>query len=151
MSLIQITSLFLPTGDFSGGIGATRGDLIEQIRRRLLKVLLVDDNREFRESLVYLLNEIFDAETFEVKSGPEAVELIKTGLACNIIFLDLVMPDQDGLITYDEMRKAGALCPIILMSAHPDSKTWKEAESRGLELIEKPIYPEVLTTILSEL
>jgi CheY-like chemotaxis protein len=151
VSLTEITSLFLPSNFFSDGAGVGRQTPTEKIRSRQLRVLVTDNESEFRESMVYLLTEIFEAKASEAKSGREAVELVKDGEAFNIIFLDLIMPRMDGLITYDELRKAGASCPIVIMSAHRDSSQWKEAESRGLELLDKPIYVETLTTILSDL
>jgi len=151
MSLMEITSLFLPSYFFSDGTGVDRQTPTEKIRGRQLRVLVTDNEGEFRESMVYLLTEIFEANASEAKSGREAVELVKDGEAFNIIFLDLIMPGMDGLITHDELRKAGASCPIVIMSAHRDSSQWKEAESRGLELLDKPIYVETLTAILSEL
>jgi len=148
---MEITSLFLPSYFFSDGTGVDRQTPTEKIRGRQLRVLVTDNEGEFRESMVYLLTEIFEANASEAKSGREAVELVKDGEAFNIIFLDLIMPGMDGLITHDELRKAGASCPIVIMSAHRDSSQWKEAESRGLELLDKPIYVETLTAILSEL
>lgn len=151
MTLMEITSLFLPSNFFSDGTGVSRQTPIEKIRSRQLRVLVTDNESEFRESMVFLFTEVFETKASGAGSGHEAIELVQNGEAFNIIFLDLIMPGMDGLITYDELRKAGASCRIVIMSAHRDSSQWKEAESRGLELIDKPVYVETLTTILSEL
>lgn len=151
MSSTPQAPLFLAPAIFAGGTGAGRQKLIEEIRSRRLRVLVIDDTRVFRESMVYLLAEVFGAEATDARSGRDAIDLVRTGKDFNIIFLDLLMPDMNGLKTYEEIRQAGAACPVVLMSAHPDSEEWNEAESRDLELIEKPIAPEVLTSILREL
>ena len=143
-----IVLLFLAaTLTLSGG--STSRKLIESIRSRRLRILVIDDTDQFRESMIFVLTEIFGAVVTAVNSGRDAVELLRAGNAFNVIFLDLIMPNMNGLRTYEELGKVGAACRVLVMSAHPDSKEWEEAESLGVELIEKPIPEEALIAILS--
>lgn len=133
----------------SDGLSHTKH--VDTIRNRRLRVLLIDDTDRFRESMTFILTEKYGAVVTEVKSGRDAVALLKAGNAFNVIFLDLIMPDMNGIETFEELRQAGVACRMIMMSAHPDSKEWEKAEELGMELIEKPFEPAALTAILSEL
>jgi len=124
---------------------------VDTIRSRQLKVLLIDDTDEFRESMTDLLTEKYGAAVTDVDSGSEAVALLKAGKEFNVIFLDLIMPGMNAVETYKALQQAGLSCRVIVMSAHPDSPVWQEAEELGMELIEKPIEQAALITILSEL
>lgn len=146
-----ILLMFLASGTFAGAGWSTSRKLIEALRNRRLRVLLIDDTDNFRESMAFILTEKYGAVVTDVNSGQEAMRLLRAGTAFNIVFLDLIMPDMNGLETYDELRKLGVACRVVMMSAHPDSKEWEEAESLGIELIEKPIGEGTLISILREL
>jgi DNA-binding NtrC family response regulator len=132
-----------------GGSGTSSIDEITSIRNRHLKILLIDDRDTFRESMIFRLTEKYDAEVSDVDSGREAIKLLKAGDEFDIILLDIMMPDMDGIETYKELRKADATCRVVMMSAHPDSEKWKEAEKLNVELVQKPIPNDALTSILS--
>lgn len=152
MSLRQIIIPHFQAGHlFPPGNGVSQERLVERIRSRRLRILVIDDTVDFRESMAYLLTGIFGAETVQANSGREAVELVQTVKAFNIIFLDLIIPGESALVTHEAIRHIEPSCPIVIMSAYPQSSEWKAAENRKLELIQKPLSPETLTNILSEL
>jgi len=61
-----------------------------------VRVLVVDDNDGFRESLVFLLN----GEDLEVigqaRSGTEAIEMVRQ-LSPDVVLMDVRMPGMDGI------------------------------------------------------
>ncbi len=63
-------------------------------------VLIVDDNRDVRETLMSLLD-IHGYEVYGAQNGKEALEIAET-LHPNVILSDLSMPEMDGV----ELAKA---------------------------------------------
>jgi DNA-binding NtrC family response regulator len=144
-------TLFLAANE-SGRIGiAADRKITEAIRNRRLKMLIIDDTARFRDSMTFLLTRKYGGEVTAVESGRAGIELVQAGIIFNVIFLDLKMPDMDGLETHAELRHIDVACRIVIMSAHRDSQEWKIAEDLDLELVEKPIPDEKLVSILLEL
>lgn len=114
-----------------------------------VKILIVDDNVNFLEALVDRLR----AECIhcvDVKSGPEAIEAVKTE-TFDLIILDVVMDKMDGLDTYKKLRDLGCACPIIFMSAFYDKH---EKDIQGLNpfaVLRKPIdFDQLLSFIIGK-
>jgi CheY-like chemotaxis protein len=143
--------MFEPANHFSRNNALADRKVIEAIRNRRLNVLLIDDTSEFRVSLARLLTKKYGAVVTAAESGRTGIDLVRAGNTFNVVFLDLKMSDIDGLETHDELRQSDVACRIVIMSAHRGSQEWKKAEELNLELIEKPIPDETLTSILSEL
>jgi CheY-like chemotaxis protein len=118
------------------------------IRNRHLRILIVDDEPRFRQSMSFNLRRKYDAEVTDVGSGEEAVKTLRDGEEFDIIFLDLMMPGMNGTQTYLELKNIDANCSIVMMSAHSDSKEWAKAEQLDVELLSKPIAENVLNQIL---
>ncbi len=146
-----ITYLCLSANPYLESGDPSDEEIIDFIRKKQLRILLVDDTDDFRDSMRFLLTEVYAAAVMDVNSGKGAVELVSAGEAFNAIFLDLIMPDMNGVDAYKKLRQADAACRIVVMSAYSDSKEWKEIEDLNVELVEKPIPNERLTSILSEL
>lgn len=145
------TPLLFVAGRFQSTPDPGLTKLIEAIRGRSLRILLIDDNPGFRKSMVFLLAQKYGADVIDAASGPEGLALLKTGAEFDVIIIDLMMPAMDGVQTYHEIRRAGIVCRIVLMSAHPESSQWEQAVGLHLELVEKPISEQALISILSEL
>ncbi len=97
------------------------------------------------------LNRKYGAVVTDVETGRAGIDLVRSGSIFNVIFLDLKMPDMNGLRTYAELRQSDVACRIVIMSAHSGSSEWREAEESGLEVVRKPIPVETITSILNEL
>jgi PAS domain S-box-containing protein len=82
------------------------------------KVLIVDDNRTNREILARQTNFWLMQPTLAA-SGPEALELFQKGMVFDLAILDMQMPEMDGLMLADEIRKlpAGKTMPLVLLSS----------------------------------
>jgi len=81
-------------------------------------VLVVDDDKDIRESLVELLED-YGCAAVGAENGLEAMErLLTTDHTC-LIFLDLAMPVMDGNAFREEQVKREALrdIPVVLISA----------------------------------
>ena len=103
------------------------------------KILVVDDEKNLRESLV----ELIESENFAVESaadGADALLKIRTGkFAC--VFLDIRMPRMDGLQLLAKLGEENLLkMPVVVVSAFGDSEKTIEAMRLGaFDYITKPL------------
>jgi CheY-like chemotaxis protein len=102
-----------------------------------VKLLIVDDERDLRDSLEEFFEEFFAEEGFEVETagnGAEALERLNGPLKPNAVILDLIMPVMGGGEVYAKMQADPALAevPVIICTSDP-----ARAPS-GLLIMKKP-------------
>ena len=113
-----------------------------------VKVLVVDDNRiNLKVANIHLSRYMIQAEFAE--SGNEAVELVKNR-HYDLIFMDHMMQDMDGLEATAVIRSMGFKGPIVALTANVMEGT-RELFFRGgmNDFISKPIAVEELSRVLS--
>jgi two-component system, response regulator, stage 0 sporulation protein A len=121
---------------------------------KTIRVLIADDNNEFRDILAEYLNNQIDIEVVGAASdGREAIDMIKKKIP-DIAVLDVIMPHLDGLgvlesINSTQMAKKPQ---IIMLSAIGQEKVTKKAIALGAEyFIVKPFDLEVLVSRIRQL
>jgi CheY-like chemotaxis protein len=95
-----------------------------------VKILLVDDQTDFLDPISYWLQ----AKGYQVmlaNSGQQAIKLIKSTTP-DIIFLDIKMPEMDGIQTLDHIRKFDRQTPIIMLTAYGDEENLAKACQLGI-------------------
>jgi two-component system, OmpR family, response regulator ChvI len=86
---------------------------------RSARILVVDDDEEFRQSLAYsLMDHGFDAVA--CASGLAALEHVGTGESPDLILLDWRMPGMNGLEVLRELRHRGTMTPVIFLTGLAD-------------------------------
>jgi two-component system, response regulator PdtaR len=99
-----------------------------------LKVLVVDDTEHVRDMLVQMLElDGFDV-VGEAASGEEAVSLAQSSDP-NVIVMDYVMPDLDGLSAAKAIKQERPTQPIILYTAYLDANVESQARDAGVALV----------------
>ena len=81
------------------------------------KVLVVDD----MDSNLHVIKEMLSPYKINVetaKSGAEAISLIESGKAYDIIFMDHMMPEMDGIETANQITSMGYIHPIVALTAN---------------------------------
>lgn len=116
----------------------------------MYRMLIVDDEKNERECILYLLrNSAFDLEIREAEDGVAALDILRCWPA-QILFTDVQMPRMDGL---GLIREALLLYPDIrpvIFSGHADFAYAKTAISLGVEnYILKPVVPDEFTKTIS--
>ena len=100
-----------------------------------IKILLVDDEKEFLESL----SERFELRGFEVykaQSGPEALQVAeKKNLHAAVV--DLKMPDMDGLVTITKLKEIHPKIKTILLTGFGSEKVKQATEALDSDYFEK--------------
>jgi len=92
------------------------------------RVLLVDDEKEFVETLVKRL-EKRKLSVAAVNGGREAIELMKK-TAFDVVVLDVRMPDMDGISTLKEIKRIQPSVEVIMLTGHANM----EVAMQGMEL-----------------
>ncbi len=93
------------------------------------KVLIVDDDFAFRQSLRRILNRA----GYQVKtaaSGKQALRQFKKS-ACPVVFLDVNLPDQSGFSVLGKIRKTAPATKVIMVTVDGDSDLCKAAMNQG--------------------
>ncbi len=111
------------------------------------KILLVDDEPDIIEFLGYnLTKEGFDVST--ATSGVEAIELAKQ-IKPDLIILDVMMPEMDGIETCHELRNTEGLKDVLVafLSARGEDYSQVAGFDAGADdYITKPIKPRLLVS-----
>lgn len=114
------------------------------------KVLVVDDSSTNRMLLQFTLEEL-GFHVLEAADGNRAVE-VALEENCAVIIMDINMPRMGGLEALETLQSLNYSSPIIACSAEESSETVKSYLQKGFaSFIPKPIEPELVTKILSQL
>lgn len=106
-------------------------------------ILIIDDEASLRQTMArILLRAGFEATT--VASGKETVSIINEH-TFDLVYLDIRMPDMNGLDVLKIIHEQFPELPVILFTAQPDLHSAVEALRRGaIDYLMKPIKPEML-------
>ncbi len=118
-----------------------------------LKIMVVDDNKEFVKILTMFVNGEKDMEVVcSAYDGLNVVNMIKE-YNPNVILLDIIMPEKDGLAVLEEIHEKIENKPlIVMMSAIGQEKITQKALSLGaMYYVVKPFDLATLTDRLREL
>lgn len=118
----------------------------------LNKILVVDDELEFIELLRYRLSATGHKILFAT-NGTDALNQIWHH-SPDVILMDLMLPDLDGLTLCEILRRQAATrqIPIIMVSALASDATRYSAEIAGArEFLPKPLDFDRLNVLLEEL
>jgi len=126
----------------------TEAALINNIRERTYRILIIDDDDDFRKSFCFKLKRKYKAQVEDVISGEAGVAKLADGNSYDFIFTDIMMPGITGIEAYHKLREIDGNVPIVVMSAYSDSDGWKQAQELGVPLLHKPIAEDQLIKIL---
>jgi two-component system, response regulator YesN len=101
------------------------------------QILLVDDNREFREELRECLDEY---DVIEAANGLEALQKLKQPNEIDLVILDVMMPGLRGTEVLKEIKKIDPDLGIIILTGYSSKDVAIEAlKGRADEYLEKPL------------
>ncbi len=108
----------------------------------MAKLLIVDDEEKIREIIKKYA--VFEGHSvIEAKDGMDAIEKFKNH-SCDLIILDIMMPELDGFSTAKEIRKTSNI-PIIMLSARSEEYDKIHGFELGIDdYVVKPFSPKEL-------
>ena len=127
-----------------------RGTFVSTPATLHLNALVVDDDPATIELFRTILNEE-QVHVVAASSGREALERVAED-RFDIIFLDLVMPEGDGVHTLGRFRNMHLSTPVVVVTGEADAETIAKAMAHGpLMLIIKPVRPQQVRELLRSL
>jgi DNA-binding NtrC family response regulator len=112
--------------------------LIGALKREKMKVLLVDDEREFVESLSERL-ELRNLEADVAYDGEQALDVLKEGKH-DVMVLDLRMPGIDGIEVLRQAKKRNPNVQVVVLTGHGTDKDEAMAKKLGaIAYMRKPV------------
>lgn len=95
-----------------------------------IRVMIVDDETDFLEAMQYWLKvKGYQVETYS--SPKKALEAIKKNPP-TVIFLDIVMPEMDGIEMLRQIRIFNKNLSVIMITAHSTPQRIQDAEDLGV-------------------
>ena len=128
---------------------SSRSETFASILAPDAKVLVVDDNEFNRQVMCTLLKPTL-IHTDDVESGQEALEMLEIR-DYDLIFMDIMMPEMDGIETLQAIRTAGLAenTPIIALTADALAGTRERLLELGFsEYMTKPVSMKQLGDLL---
>jgi len=108
-----------------------------------IKILLVDDEQEFVETLSERIK-MREHESEVALDGEQALKKMEDDIP-DVVVLDLKMPGMDGMEVLKKIRKAYPKVQVIMLTGHGSEKDEEEARKLGaFEYLEKPVEIDTL-------
>jgi CheY-like chemotaxis protein len=105
-------------------------------------ILVIEDHREFRDTLVEMLR-LADHDVSVVGNGREGLDLLATD-DFDLLVTDILMPEVDGIELLTAVRKRNARLPVVAISGGgsiPASLALSLSTSLGADaVLFKPFY-----------
>lgn len=108
------------------------------------RILIVDDE----ETLCYFLKASLEEKGYQASTAYTAAEGLDvvTKRQIDLVLLDLILPDGDGLDVLDEIRRVDSNLPVIVLTGHAGIESAVRAMKLGAyDYLEKPINLEELS------
>lgn len=88
----------------------------------MVRVFIADDHAVVRQGLKQIISEAHDMQVVgEAGSGHETLQLLKRS-ECNVVLLDISMPDRNGIDTLKQIRKNFPDLAVLMLSMHPEDQ-----------------------------
>jgi len=88
----------------------------------VIKVVVVDDHAVVREGIKRIVSESGGMTVSgEASDGHEAIRVIKNQ-PCDVVLLDITMPNKSGLDVLKELHAALPRLPVLVLSMHPEDQ-----------------------------
>ena len=114
-----------------------------------IKVLLVDDEKDFVETLDERL-QIRDFNVTTAFSGDEAIKLVEEN-DYDVIVLDVQRPGKSGIETLKEIKNMENISQVIMLTGHATVKTAIEGMKNGAyDYLMKPTDTDELTEMINK-
>ena len=114
----------------------------------MAKIMLVDDAAFMRMMLKNTLSQAGYTDLIEAEDGVKAVEAY-TAEKPDLVFMDITMPNKDGLETLKEIKAMDPGATIVMCSAMgQETMVMDSIKSGAKDFIVKPFKPErILSTV----
>jgi len=103
---------------------------VAEVATTRLKILLVDDHELMRSGLRLLVESCLGHEVAEASSAGTALDAVRDDPP-DVVFLDVRMPDRDGLWVLEQLREDNPDIPVVMLSTFDEGEHIQAALARG--------------------
>ncbi len=116
------------------------------------RVLVIEDDEPVRETVVRMLRDL-GYEPVAAESGAAALALVREGkLRPDAVLTDVIMPEMNGKVVAEELRKVLPGLRVLFMSGYTDNAIVHHGVlESGVPFVAKPLTRDGLAVALSEL
>ncbi len=118
----------------------------------MLRILIVDDEADIRQILAYNLQKE-GYEVFEASTGEEGIRVTKE-VRPDLIILDVMMPEMDGIEVCERLRKTPGFEHVLicfLTARNEDYSQIAGLDAGADDYVAKPVKPKVLISRINAL
>ena len=116
----------------------------------MTKIVIVDDESTERTRLHQVLSEMSMADTFEAEGGIPALQAVSEHEP-DIVFLDVEMPDKNGMEVLKEIKRQKPDTFVIMVSDYSSVALIKKSMEHGAEgFLVKPCTRRKLEHLICE-
>jgi len=118
----------------------------------MIKVLIADDHAILRRGLRQIIAETSDIAVIgEAGNSAETLRFIREQ-SCDVVLLDISMPDRNGIETLKLIRKERPKVPVLMLSMHPENQYAVRALRSGASgYLNKQSAPVQLVSAIREI
>lgn len=116
-----------------------------------LKVIICDDSMLIRKKFIGHLEKCRCKEILEAENGQMVVDMVKEHNP-DIVFLDIVMPNKDGIEALEDIMKYNSNIKVIMASSAGTKEHLRKALEHGAyDFIQKPVSLEAIASIIERI
>ena len=113
-----------------------------------IRVLVVDDKKIIGDLFDFTLGYTGGYDITVVDNASAALEVVKKR-TFDVAFLDIVMPEKDGVATLQEIRTVAPHLPIVMMSGYSvEEKRTQACELGAITCLKKPFEIEDVKRVI---
>jgi two-component system, OmpR family, alkaline phosphatase synthesis response regulator PhoP len=119
------------------------------------RILIIDDEETIQHVVQFGIQMISGWQVFRANSGAEGIHTARTECP-DVILLDVMMPDMDGLTTFEKLQADPKTekIPVIFLTAKAQTSEKRQFQDLGISgVITKPFnsleLPEQIAKILN--
>jgi len=114
------------------------------------RILICDDSSLIRKQLKDLLINM-NCEVVEAVNGKEVVEIYQEAQP-DVVFMDIVMPEADGLEALKKIKEYDLEAKVVMLSSIGTStKLIQALKSGAMDFIQKPYTAEQISKVISNI
>jgi CheY-like chemotaxis protein len=117
------------------------------------RVLIIDDEETIQTVVKFGINLAANWEVLTASSGPQGIQMAQTE-PVDVILLDVMMPEMDGIATFQALQSQTDTCeiPVIFLTAKAQTDERRQFNDLGVSgVITKPFNSLDLPTLIAKL
>jgi len=116
--------------------------------QKMPRIIVVDDEELARDYLKSMLSELGLPVAYEASNAADAMQAVMS-YQPDLLFLDIEMPDKNGIEVLKHIKQAHAGCFVIMVSGHSTFENLRDAMDHGAaSFIVKPYTRKKLEQVI---